>query len=162
MVGFGLARVADDEVGAEGGVGTTATDVGDAAKVPGTVTPAAHAAQERPRDVLEGQVAEVGHTGVEDHVDQPVGEIGRVEVEQPGAGHPGADGPDERHDRLRPEVGAILAEGGEILRHQHDLERTRGCRPPRGWSRRSGSAGARGSSGWRRSRRPGRSPRPHT
>ena len=49
---------------------------------PVAVAPAPHAAQQRPRHVLQRQV-EVRHAGGADGVDERVGEVGRVEVEQP-------------------------------------------------------------------------------
>ena len=56
VVALGLARVPEDERGAEGGVGLGPSDVGDAAQEALAVAPAAHAGQERARDVLEREI----------------------------------------------------------------------------------------------------------
>ena len=63
VVALGLARVAEDERGAEGGVGLGGPDVGDAAQEALAVAPAPHAGEMRARHVLEGEV-EVGHARV--------------------------------------------------------------------------------------------------
>ena len=125
MVGLGLARVADDEVAAERRVGLAVADVGDASQEAVAVAPAPHPPQQRLADVLQRQV-EVRHAGGADHVDQRVGEIARVEVQQP---HPvGAlgDGLDERHDRAR-----------------RRARRAGPCRTTRGPGRRARSRGRR-------------------
>src|SRR6516225_8893177 len=56
VVGLGLARVADDEVGSEGSVGPPPADVGDAAEEAVAVAPPPHPAQQRLRHVLQRQV----------------------------------------------------------------------------------------------------------
>ena len=84
VVALGLARVAEDEGGAEGGVGLGGPDVGDAAQEAVAVAPAAHAGQQRTRDVLQREV-EVRHAGGEHGLDQLVGQPGGIEVEQAGA-----------------------------------------------------------------------------
>ena len=63
--------------------GVGGPDVGDAAQEALAVAPAAHAGEQRAGHVLEREV-EVGHAGVQDGLDQLVGQAGRVEVEQPG------------------------------------------------------------------------------
>ena len=176
MVALGLAGVAEDERGAEGGVRLGGPDVGDAAQEALAVAPAAHAGEQRARHVLEREV-EVGHARVEDGLDQLVGQAGRVEVEQPGALDPRpttarvraamGDGPLAMRVR-RPGPDAVAAVGGEVLGDEDDLaqrrragRRARGARRPRpGPPRASGSAACPGRTGWRRSRRCGRSPRP--
>ena len=94
VVLLGLARVADDEVGAEGGLREAVADVGDAAQEPLAVAPPAHAPQERLGHVLQREVV-VRHAAVADDVDQLVRQVGRVEVEQAGPLDP------LRHGRAR-------------------------------------------------------------
>ena len=60
VVGLRLARVADDEVGPEGGLGLAPPDVVDAGGEAAAVAPAPHAAQQGTGHVLEREV-EVGH-----------------------------------------------------------------------------------------------------
>ncbi len=69
VVGLGLARVADDEVAPERGVGLAVADVGDAVEEALPVAPAAHPAQQRLAHVLQRQV-EVRHARVADRVDR--------------------------------------------------------------------------------------------
>ena len=123
VIGLGLARVADDEVRAERGVGPALADVGDPLQEAVAVAPPPHPAQQRLADVLQREV-EVRHVGGADRVDQLVGEVARVEVQQP---HPvGALGDrlDERHDRAGTELArAVLAVRGQVLGDEHDLAR---------------------------------------
>ena len=70
--------------------GALAPDGFDAGEEPVAVAPTAHAAQQWLGDVLQREV-EVGHAGGEDGIDEPVGEVARVEVEQPDPRHPGGD-----------------------------------------------------------------------
>ena len=121
VVGLGLARVADDEVRAEGGLGLAAADVVDAGEEPLAVAPAPHAPQQRRRHVLQRQV-EVRHAGGADRVDQRVGEVGRVEVEQPHPVDPGRPRP-RRAGRCALADALVAAEGGEVLGDEHDLAR---------------------------------------
>ena len=100
VVLLGLARVAEDEGGAEGGVGIGGSDVGDAAQEALAVAPAAHAGEQRAGHVLQREV-EVGHAGREDGLDQLVGQPGGVQVEQPGALDPGRHGPGEGGEWVR-------------------------------------------------------------
>ena len=130
MVRLGLARVADDERGPEGGGGFRLADGADALEEPVAFPPPAHPLDQRPGDVLQREV-EVGHPGGEDGVDQGVVEGGRVEVEQPGPGHPLGHRRHQLHDgsltadgrpvdpRLGPAGGAVEGEGGEVLGDQH-------------------------------------------
>jgi hypothetical protein len=66
----------------------------DAAQEAVAVAPAAHAGQQRARDVLQREV-EVRHAGGEDGLDQLVGQPGGIEVEEPGALHPDRHGAGE-------------------------------------------------------------------
>ena len=100
--------------------GSRRADGGDAVEEAVAVAPAAHAAQQRARHVLEREV-EVRHAGGADGVDQRVGEVGRVQVEQPDPVDPGRHG-------LRP--AATIARSpwpwsrpkdGEVLGDEHDL-----------------------------------------
>jgi hypothetical protein len=69
--------------------------------------------------VLQRQI-EVGDARGADRVDEPVGEVGRVEVEQPHPVDPRRDPVDQRHDpALAPPL--VAAERGEVLRHEHHL-----------------------------------------
>ncbi len=70
----------------------------DASQEPIAVAPPPHAPQQGLRHVLQREV-EVGHAGVADDVDQVVGEVRRIQVEQPHARHAGRHLADERHDR---------------------------------------------------------------
>ena len=175
MVALGLARVAEDERGAEGGLGVGGPDVVDATQEAFAVAPAAHAGEERARHVLERQV-EVGHTGGEHGLDQLVGQPGGIEVEQPGAldlrRHGAGEGGNGRRavGDAGPATGAraVPAVGGQVLGDEDDLAQvrarrrqgraTRRPRPAR--PRSSASAACPGRTGWRRSHRCGHSPRP--
>ena len=159
VVALGLARVADDEVAAERGVGLAVADVGDAAQEAVAVAPAPHPPQQRLADVLQRQV-EVRHPAVADGVDEAVGQVARVQVQQ---AHPvGAlgDGAHERDDDAGAElVGHVLAVRREVLGDEHDLARRQLVDLARGSTRRCGCAAGRGTTGWRRTRTSGRSPR---
>ena len=121
VVALGLTGVADDEVAAEGGLRLAGADVGDAAQEAVAVTPPPHAAQQGLADVLQGEI-EVGHSAVADGVDQRVGEIARVEVQQAHAVDAIGHGAHERHDGPGAELaGDVLAVRGEILGDEHDL-----------------------------------------
>ena len=141
VVTLGLARVTEDEGGAEGGLIVEAADVGDAAQEALAVTPSAHAGQQRAGDVLEGEV-EVRHPGGHHRLDELVGQPGRVQVEQPRAVDPGRDGAGQGGDGrpagldplTRPR--AVAAVGSQVLGHQHDLAQRR-----RGVTARRRSAG---------------------
>jgi hypothetical protein len=69
--------------------------------------------------VLEGEV-EVGHAGSADGVDQPVGEVARVQVQQPDPGDARRHRVDQRDDRALPHP-LVPAERGQVLGDQHDL-----------------------------------------
>jgi len=97
VVVLGLTRVADDEVGPEGRIGRGRPDGVDARQEAVPVAPAAHPTQQGHRHVLQGEV-EVGHAGVEDRLDQVVGEVGRVQVQQAHPWHTLGDRPHEGHD----------------------------------------------------------------
>ena len=101
VIVLGLSRVPDDEVRSERRLGFTGPNVGDATKEPFAVAPATHTAHQRRRDVLEAEV-EVRHAGVADRVDERIGEVGRVEVQQANPVDPVGDLPDERDDRTLP------------------------------------------------------------
>ena len=159
VVLLGLTRVADDEVAAEGGVRLATADVVDAPQEALAVAPPAHPAQQRLADVLQREV-EVRHAGVDDGVDQAVAEVARVEVQQADAVDAVGDGPHERDDRPGAElVGDVLAVGRQVLGDEHDLPRLQLV--DLGEDRGHGPAAlrARGTTGWRRSRTSGRSPR---
>ena len=66
---------------------------------------------------------EVGHAGGADRVDQLVGEVGRVEVEQPHPVDPCGHGLDEG-TMARVPTPLVAPVAGEVLGHEHDL------RPP--------------------------------
>ena len=112
--------------------GVGSPDVLDAAQEAVAVAPTAHAGEERARHVLQRQV-EVGHARGDDGFDQLVGQAGGVEVEQPGALHPGRHGAGERGNGRRAvgdagapaRTGPVAAVGGEVLRHQDDLAQDR-------------------------------------
>ena len=133
MIALGLARIAQDERGPEGGGGLGGADVRDAAQEALAVAPAPHARQERAGDVLEGEV-EVGHARMEDGVDQLVGQARGIEVEQPGAVDALGHGAGERgHGRATggdpPAWHRTVAPvGREVLGHQHDLAEGRRAR----------------------------------
>ena len=82
VVLLGLARVADDEVRAERGVGAQRADLLDALQVLLAVAPPPHAPHQRRGHVLERQV-EVRHRPGAHQLDQLVGELGGVQVQQP-------------------------------------------------------------------------------
>ena len=157
VVLLGLARVAHDEGRAQGGVGVDRPDALDAGQEAVAVAPAAHAAQVRSRHVLQGQI-EVGAAGRAHDVDQTVGELGWIQVEQAGPGdpgrhrlHQGLDGPAPARGRGRRRPGP-----GRPARPPRPR-----ARPPRpGCRRRPGTAAGPGTTGWRRTRICGRSLRP--
>ena len=115
------------------GVRVSGPDVVDAAQEAVAVAPAAHAGEQRPRHVLEREV-EVRHAGGDDRLDQLVGQPGGVEVEQPGALHPGRHGPCEGSngrwavgDAGAPaRSGTVTPVGGEVLGHEDDLAQNGG------------------------------------
>ncbi len=83
--------------------------------------------------MLEREV-EIGHAGVQDRLDQLVGEARRVEVEEPGALDTHRDGAGEGGDgrgtvgdaHAPPGAGAVAAVGGKVLRDEDDLAQRRG------------------------------------
>ena len=99
--------------------GARATDAVDAVQEPLAVAPAAHAPQQRTRHVLQREV-EVRHAGGEDRLHQPVGELGRVQVEQPHPGDAAGDRLDEGHDVLGADA-LVAPVAGQVLRDEHDL-----------------------------------------
>ncbi len=132
VIALGLAGVAEDEGGAEGGVGVGRPDVVDAAEEAVAVAPAAHAGKQRARDVLQREV-EVRHARGDDGLDQLIGQPRGIEIEQPGALHAGRHGAGERGDGRRAvgnagapaRSGPVTAVGGEILGDEHDLAQGR-------------------------------------
>ena len=74
--------------------------------------------------MLQGQV-EVRHACGQDRRDQFVGEVRRVEVEQP---HPGHDLARRLHQRHEPPLAAtpVPAVGGQVLSHKNNLRDTQG------------------------------------
>ena len=124
VVFLGLARVADDEVGAQGGFGLDAADVGNALQEALAVAPPPHAAHQRGRYVLEGQV-EVRDAGGTDGGHEPVGQVRRVQVQQADPVHQVGYRLDQRHDGplALPLVAAV---GGEVLGYQHHLAGVQG------------------------------------
>ena len=119
MIGFGLAGIADDEVRSERGARFAAADVGHARREALAIAPSTHAAQQRRRHVLQRQI-EVGHARRTDGIDERVGEIGGIEVEEPDPIDARRHLLDERDDGSLPHA-PIATERGEVLRDQHDL-----------------------------------------
>ena len=119
VVGLGLAGVADDEAGPEGGVGLGPADGGDPLQELLAAPPAPHPAQQPSRDVLQRQV-EVGHPGGDDGVDQLAGEVRRVQVQQPDPLHQLVHRLHQRDDPPPPPA-LVPAVGGQVLGHQHRL-----------------------------------------
>ena len=128
MVLLGLARVAEDERGPQGGLGSGGADGVDALEEPGRVTPTPHALDQWTRHVLQRQV-EVGHAGRHDGLDERVVEGRGVEIQEPDALDPlrqvadepddGALGPGAR----RHTIGRVAVEPprGQVLGHEHHL-----------------------------------------
>ena len=119
MVGLGLARVADDEVGSEGGRRLDGADGLDPLEEALAVAPPPHASHQRRRHVLQREV-EVGDPGGQDRLDQLVGQVARVQVEQPDPRHPLGDGSHEGHDGALAHA-LVPAVGGQVLGHEDDL-----------------------------------------
>ena len=88
MVFFGFARVSDDEVASEGRLGFSGANRFDTAQETFTIAPTTHPTQQGLRDVLQGKI-KIRHTGLADRIDQSVGEIGRIEIQQSRAFHSG-------------------------------------------------------------------------
>ena len=132
VVGLGLARVADDEVAAERGLGLAGADVLDAAQEAVAVAPAPHPPQQWLADVLQREV-EVRDAGGADGVDQR---------RRSGRSDRGtAAGPGRRGRRRRRTSGTIEPR----RRGPRD-----GCGPCRSWP----GPGRRARSRGRRARRP--------
>ena len=119
MIVLGLSWIAHDEVRPERRLGFAGPNVGDAAKEAFTVAPTTHAAHQRRRDVLEAEV-EVRHTGVADRVDERIGEVRRVQVQQTNPIDPVGDLLDERDDRTLPHS-LVASVGRQVLGDEHDL-----------------------------------------
>ncbi len=121
MVVLGLTRVPDDEVAAERGARLAAADVGDAAREPVAIAPTTHPPQQGLADVLQRQI-EVRHARVADGIDQLVGQVARVEVEQARPVDARRHCPDQCNDRTCAElVGPVLAVARQVLGDEHDL-----------------------------------------
>ncbi len=95
MVALGLTRIAEDEGGAKRGDGLDRPDVLNATQEAFAVAPAAHAGQQRTRDVLQREV-EVRDAGTEHGLDQLVGQPGGIEVQQARALDTGGHGTGQR------------------------------------------------------------------
>ena len=132
VVGLGLARIADDERGPEGGRGLGPADVADAVQEALALPPSTHALEQGTGHVLQRQV-EVGHAGGQDGLDQRIVQARRVQIQQPSALYPLGHGPHQVHDGAvgthggafgaghRRSRGTVESVGGQVLGHQHDL-----------------------------------------
>ena len=141
------------------------------------LAPAAHALQQGPGHVLEGEV-EVGHAGRQYGLHQRVVEGGRIEVEEPGPpdplGHRAPPGrrwggcPRWRGPSIRGSTRPLDRSSAKDERSWATRTtsasvpvRPRPAGPPRpGSTRPTASAACRGTTGWRRSRSSGRTLRP--
>ena len=134
---------------------------GDAVQEPVAVAPAPHAAQVRLGHVLQGEV-EVGAAGRTHDVDQTVGELRWIQVQQPGPGHPRLTPPDQRSigRRLPGRRAQVATVGRQVLGDQHDLLTLQRLDLGQDVVRRRGIAAGPERRGWRRIRRCGRTPRP--
>ena len=161
VVGLGLARVADDEVRAERG--RRARGRGCRRCGSRNRSPSPHRRMRRSSggDTCCSDRSKYGHAGGADGVDQPVGEVRRVQVQQPDAVDPLGHRLDQRRRsarsprrpgraRRRPGPGRRARSPGASSGVDLGEDVVDGPRPLR----------AAEATGWRRSRRPGRSPRP--
>ncbi|CAB4324141.1 unannotated protein [freshwater metagenome] len=119
MVGLGLSRVPDDEVGTERRGGFASADVGDSLEESLTVTPTTHPAQQRCRHMLQRKI-EIRDAGCADGVNERVGQIRRIEIEKSDSINELRHLLDQRNDGSLPHP-LIASECGEILGNQHDL-----------------------------------------
>ena len=123
MIGFGFARITNDEVAAKRGHWLTVADVVDAAQETLTIAPATHATQQRLAHVLQRQI-EIRHACFADGIDEVVTEIARVQIQQ---AHPIGDcsnGLDQRNNGACAKlVGTVFAVAGEVLSNEHNLAR---------------------------------------
>ena len=154
--------------------GVGGPDVADAAQETLAIAPTAHAGEQRTRHVLQREV-EVRHTRGKDGLDQLVGQPGGIEIQQAGALHPGGHGAGRARRWARGHgrcgcagpgpSGPSRTRRGPARRGRSHAARARprpaaaARRPRRAPPRANGSAACPGRTGWRRSRRCGRSPR---
>ncbi len=119
MVLLGLPGIADQKVGAEhrGRLGRANTL--DPLEEGIAVAPAAHAAQHRTRGVLQRQV-EVGHAGRQHGLDEGLGQVRGVEIQQSDPIDPFGDRLHQRDDRPLPHP-LVPAVGGQVLGDEDDL-----------------------------------------
>ena len=119
---LGLAREADDHVGAHTGQRRQAADPAEELEEALGVAEAPHPPQHRAAGVLEGQVEVRRHAGCAgEGLDQPGSGLGRLEVADADPVH-AVDGGQLGQQRLQePEVAEVLAVGGGVLAHQEQL-----------------------------------------
>ena len=82
VIGLGLPRIADDEVGPKRRIGAHPSDRVDPLQISTAVTPPSHRSHQRSRHVLEGKV-EVGNGAISHHRDECIAQFGWIQVEQP-------------------------------------------------------------------------------
>ena len=121
----GLAGEADDEAGAEGGVGVGGADVLDQCPIGLSPAGTLHVPQQALRGVLEGQVEVGGDLWIGSHLlDQAAPDLAGIQVEE--ADHAYAlhlrQGGDEVDDvGLAGSVVEVAAVGCQVLGNEHDL-----------------------------------------
>ena len=118
MVLFGLTGVSDDKRGAKRGGRLHEPYSLEALREPGPVAPTAHSAEQPPYSVLERQV-EVSAAGADHGVDQTVGELGRIQIQEPDPRHRVNATSSTRARRLRLAMFATI--GREVLCDEDDL-----------------------------------------
>ena len=107
--------------------------------------------------MLQGQI-EVGTAGLGHHLDQTLGELGGIQIQQPGPRHAGRHRGDEGDDVAPPaEVAPV---GSEVLGHQDDLLDLQRLDLGQDVVDRARPLLARETTEWRRTRRSGHTPRP--
>ena len=121
VVFLGLAWVANNKVAAKRGVWAERADVGNALQEPVAIAPTAHATKVWLADMLQREV-EIRHTRFEHGLDEFVGEVAWIQVQQPRALYSRAYCAHKRNDRAGTQFGwAVFPITCQVLCNEHDF-----------------------------------------